>query len=217
MAERLPVVVLISGRGSNMRVLAERAASGTLSIEVRAVISDKAEAQGLQTARELGIATEALSVRSFADREAFDAALADRIEAYGPKLIVLAGYMRILSSAFVRRFAGRMINIHPSLLPKYPGLHTHERVLASGDAMHGASVHFVTEDLDSGPVILQGCMPVLPGDTPDSLSARVQRVEHIIYPQAVESIAEGRVAMRGGQTWMDDKPCPTPFVIEVPA
>lgn len=217
MAERFPVVVLISGRGSNMRVLAERAASGALPIDVRAVLSDKAEAQGLQTARELGIATEALSARSFADREAFDAALADRIEAYGPKLIVLAGYMRILSSAFVQRFAGRMINIHPSLLPKYPGLRTHERVLAAGDSVHGASVHFVTEDLDSGPVILQGRVPVLPSDTPESLSARVQRAEHIIYPQAVDWLAQGRVAMRGGQTWMDDKPCPTPPVIEVTA
>jgi phosphoribosylglycinamide formyltransferase 1 len=215
MTQRLPVVVLISGRGSNMRVLAERAAAGELAIDVRAVLSDKADASGLQVARELDIATETLASRSFADREAFDAALADRIESRAPKLVVLAGYMRILSPAFVRRFMGRLVNIHPSLLPKYPGLHTHERVLQAGDAVHGATVHFVTNDLDAGPPIIQARVPVMPGDTLDSLSARVQRAEHIIYPLAVEWFADGRVQMCENQTWMDGKPCTTPPIVEV--
>lgn len=217
MAERLPVVVLISGRGSNMRVLAERAANGALPIDIRAVLSDKAAAGGLQIARDFGIAADALAVRDFPSREAFDTALADRVESFAPKLVILAGYMRILSPTFVRRFAGRLVNIHPSLLPKYPGLHTHERVLDSRDAVHGASVHFVTDDLDSGPLIIQGRVPVLPGDTPDTLSARVQRAEHIIYPQAVEWIAQGRVAMRDGKTWMDGAPCAATPIIEVGA
>lgn len=217
MPERMPVVVLISGRGSNMRVLAERAASGALPIEIRAVLSDKSAAGGLQIARDFGIATGALAVRDFPDRDAFDSALADRVESFAPKLVVLAGYMRILSTVFVRRFAGGLINIHPSLLPKYPGLHTHERVLQAGDAVHGASVHFVTEDLDAGPLIVQGRVPVLPGDTPETLSARVQRAEHIIYPLAVEWIARGRVAMRDGKTWMDGAPCAAAPIIEVGA
>lgn len=212
---RLPIVVLISGRGSNMRVIAEQAAAGTLPVEIRAVLSDKADAPGLQSARGLNIATEALAASDFPNRDAFDAALADRIDAYAPQLVALAGYMRILSGSFVRRYAGRLINIHPSLLPKYPGLHTHRRVLEAGDVVHGASVHFVTEDLDAGPVIVQGRVPVLAGDTADSLSARVQRVEHIIYPQAIAWIAAGRVAMRDGQTWMDGARCATPPVIEV--
>jgi len=205
MTERFPVVVLLSGRGSNLQVLAEQARQGRLPIDIRAVISDKPAAGGLAIASSFGIATSALAPREFPDREAFDAALAERVEAYAPKLVVLAGYMRILSSAFVRRFLGRLINIHPSLLPKYPGLHTHRRALEAHDTQHGASVHFVVEELDSGPTIVQGRVPILRDDTEAALSARVQRAEHIIYPQAVQWLAQGRVAMRDGKTWLDGK------------
>ena len=217
MTTPLPVVVLISGRGSNMRALADAAARKEVPIEIRAVLSDRSDADGLQIARDRGIATEALSPKEFADRESFDAALADRIDRYAPGLVVLAGYMRILSVPFVRRFAGRLINIHPSLLPKYPGLSTHRRALANRDTEHGASVHYVVEELDAGPVIVQGRVPVLPDDTEASLSARVQRAEHIIYPRAVQWIASGKVRMHEGRAWMDNRPLTVPPRIEVQA
>jgi phosphoribosylglycinamide formyltransferase 1 len=215
MTERLPVVILISGRGSNMRALADRAKDGTLPIDIRAVISDRTEAPGLEKARERGIATATLSPRDFSTREAFDAKLGDLIESYAPRLVVLAGYMKVLSDAFVRRFSGRVLNIHPSLLPKYIGLHTHRKALEAGDQEHGASVHFVTEKLDSGPIVIQGYVPVLPTDSEDSLAARVHRAEHIIYPRAVEWFAHGRLAMRDGKAWLDGKPLETPVVARV--
>jgi len=215
MTERLPVVMLLSGRGSNMRVIAEQARHGTLPVDVRAVISDKADAGGLVIARQLGIDTETLSPKSFANRDDFDRALAARVESYQPKLVVLAGFMRILSGSFVRQFLGRLINIHPSLLPKYPGLHTHRRALEAGDNRHGATVHFVTEELDAGPAILQGRVPVLAGDTETTLSARVQQAEHIIYPRSVAWLAEGRVAMRDNQVWLDGNPLRDSPVIDV--
>ena len=200
-----------------MRVLAERAAQGALPIEVRAVISDQPTAAGLQTARELGIHAEALSPRDFPNRDAFDAALAQRVASFAPKLVVLAGYMRILNPEFVRRFAGRLLNIHPSLLPKHPGLHTHRRALESGDAVHGASVHFVTEALDAGPIIVQGRVPVLAGDDEAALTARVQKAEHIIYPQAVEWFAKGRLVVRDDGVHFDNQPLAAPPIVEVPA
>jgi phosphoribosylglycinamide formyltransferase 1 len=215
MPQRLPIVVLISGRGSNMRVLAERIAQGTLNADIKAVISDQPSAGGLQIAQSMHIATETLSPKSFADRNQFDAALAARVASYQPALIVLAGYMRILSAAFVHQYQGKLINIHPSLLPKYPGLHTHQRALDAGDTQHGCSVHFVTEALDAGPLIIQGRVPVLQGDNETTLSARVQRAEHIIYPQAVQWIAEGRITLREGVTWMDNQPMRTVPVVEV--
>jgi phosphoribosylglycinamide formyltransferase-1 len=215
MTDRFRVAILLSGRGSNMRVIAEQARQQTLPVEICVVMSDKADAGGLAIARDLGIDVETLAPKSFANRETFDAALAERVEAYRPQLVVLAGYMRILSSAFVRQFLGRLINIHPSLLPKYPGLHTHRRALEAGDREHGATVHFVTEELDAGPAILQGRVPVLKDDTELTLSARVQTVEHIIYPQAVGWLAQGRVAMRDGQTWLDGKPLKQAPVINV--
>jgi phosphoribosylglycinamide formyltransferase-1 len=215
MTERMSVVVLLSGRGSNMRVIAEQAQQLSLPIEIRAVISDKADAGGIAIAREQGIPTATLSPREFANREAFDTALAAQVESYAPKLVVLAGYMRILSAAFVRQFLGRLINIHPSLLPKYPGLHTHRRALEAGDREHGATVHFVTEELDAGPAILQGRVSVHADDTEATLSARVQRAEHIIYPQSVAWLAQGRVAMRDGQCWLDGKPLQHTPIIDV--
>jgi phosphoribosylglycinamide formyltransferase-1 len=210
----LPIVVLISGRGSNMLAIANAARAGELNVEIKAVISDQPQAPGLVRAAELGIATRVLQPKAFPDRAAFDEALAGLVASFDPALIVLAGYMRILSAAFVRRFAGRMLNIHPSLLPKYRGLKTHERVLAAQEPEHGVSVHFVTEELDGGPVVIQAIIAVEPNDTVDTLSARVQRQEHRIYPQAVKWFAEGRLTYRDGLAWLDGKPLMQPVVID---
>ena len=213
----LPIAILISGRGTNMRVIAERAAAGTLPVEVRVVVSDKASAEGLQTAAAMNIATRALEPRTFADRPAYDRALIELLAHYQPKLIVLAGFMRILTSEFIGAFAGRILNVHPSLLPKYPGLHTHRRALAAGEVMHGVSVHFVTEQLDGGPVVLQAEVPVLPGDTEATLSARVQQGEHRIYPQAIDWFARGRLLLKEDRAWLDGQPLDAPLREPVPA
>src|SRR5882724_11343228 len=170
--EKLPIVILISGRGGNMCALVDQANAGRLPIDVRAVISDRADAPGLSRARERGVAIATLLQRDFPNRDAFDAQLADLVAGYAPSLVVLAGYMKILSATFVRRYAGRLLNIHPSLLPKYPGLQTHRRALANGDSEHGASVHFVVEELDSGPIVIQAKVRVLADDTEESLAAR---------------------------------------------
>ncbi len=209
---RLPAVILISGRGSNMQAIAERAASDALPIEIRAVISDRPEAVGLGIAAGMGLPASALSPKGFVDRAAYDTALASLVNSYTPRLIVLAGFMRILTPHFIGAFAGRILNIHPSLLPKYRGLHTHRRVLEAGDAVHGVSVHFVTEELDGGPVIIQAMVPVLPSDTEATLSARVQRQEHRIYPQAIDWFARGRLELKGQQAWLDGKPLRAPIV-----
>ncbi|MEQ1579470.1 MAG: phosphoribosylglycinamide formyltransferase [Steroidobacteraceae bacterium] len=211
---RLPVVILISGTGSNMRVIAERAASGELPIDIRAVISDRADARGLATAASMGIPVATLSPKDFPDRQAFDAALAKLINQYQPGLLVLAGFMRILGGEFTAQFSGRALNIHPSLLPKYRGLHTHRRALEAGDANHGVSVHFVTEELDGGPVVIQARVPVLPGDTEAELIARVQRQEHRIYPEVVKWFATGRLVCREGQAWLDGAPLTCPIIRE---
>lgn len=211
---RLPVVILISGGGSNMRTIAEAAATGRLNVEVRAVISDRADAGGLATAASMGIAHQVISSREFATREAFDTALADAVERYRPELVVLAGFMKILGSGFVERFAGRVLNIHPSLLPKYPGLHTHRRALAAGDAEHGATVHFVTAQLDGGPPIMQIRVPVLPDDTESSLAARVLRQEHRLYPEVLQLCAAGRLQYANGSIRLDGQELSTPLVFE---
>ena len=212
--DKLRVVILISGRGSNMRAIAELAARGELPIVVSAVVSDKAEAAGLATAAALGIPTRALSPQSFADRAAYDTALAALVAEYQPGLIVLAGFMRILTPNFIGRFADRILNIHPSLLPKYRGLHTHQRALDAGDDCHGVSVHFVTEELDGGPVIVQACVAVARDDTEASLSARVQRQEHSIYPRAIDWFARGRLQLRDDRVWLDGKPLNAPIVVD---
>ena len=213
----LPIAVLISGRGTNMRVIAERAAAGTLPVDVRVVISDQPAAEGLKTAAALNIATRVLEPREFADRPSYDQALVQTLEEYRPKLIVLAGFMRILTPRFIGAFAGRILNVHPSLLPKYRGLHTHRRVLEAGEALHGVSVHFVTEELDGGPVVLQTEVPILPGDSEQTLSARVQQGEHRIYPQAIDWFARGRLLWKDGRAWLDGKPLDAPLREPAPA
>lgn len=208
----LRVVVLVSGRGSNLKAIAARADAGELPVRIEAVVSDRADAGALEWARARGIAVSVLSPRDFADRETYGRALGDIVESHTPQLVVLAGFMRILSDEFVLRFAGRMLNIHPSLLPKYAGLHTHRRVLEAGDREHGASVHFVTPELDGGPVVLQARVPVLPGDDADSLAARVLREEHVIYPRCVGWFAAGRLAFRDGAAWLDGRRLDAPIV-----
>ena len=210
---RLPVVILISGRGSNMQAIAQRAASGELPTETRAVISDRPGAAGPALAAGRGLPTAALSPKGFADRPAYDTALAALVKSHAPRLVVLAGFMRILTPNFIGPFAGRILNIHPSLLPKYRGLHTHRRALEAGDTIHGVSVHFVTEELDGGPVIIQTTVPVLASDTEATLSARVQRQEHSIYPQAIDWFARGRLELKGEQPWLDGQALRTPVVI----
>ena len=208
---QLPTAILISGRGTNMRVIAERAAAGSLPIEIRVVVSDRAAAAGLQAAAAMNIPTRVLVPRDFADRVAYDQALVRLLAEYEPQLVVLAGFMRILTPHFIGAFAGRILNIHPSLLPGYRGLHTHRRVLEAGEKLRGVSVHFVTEELDGGPVIVQAEVPVMPGDSETTLSARVQRAEHRIYPQAIEWFARGRLLLKDGRAWLDGRPLDTPL------
>lgn len=210
--ERLPVVVLISGDGSNLQALID-GASRDLPVEIRAVISNRESVHGLERAREAEIETVVLNPKAFADRERYDQALVELIDGYRPGLVVLAGYMRILSTHFVRHYAGRLLNIHPSLLPRYRGLRTHQRVLEAGDALHGASVHFVTEELDGGPLIVQAQVAVAPGDDAERLAARVLEKEHQIYPLAIRWFAEHRLRLdEDGDVRLDDKHLQQPVV-----
>ena len=188
-------VILISGRGSNMEALIAARAAGTLPVDIAAVISNRPDAAGLATAATAGIAVRCIDHKACAGRDAFDAALAACIDSFAPDLVVLAGFMRILSDGFVHHYAGRLMNIHPSLLPAFPGLHTHRRALEEGVRIHGCTVHFVTPTLDHGPVIIQAAVPVLDGDDEETLAARVLRQEHRIYPQAVRWFAEGRLRL----------------------
>ncbi|KAB2927722.1 MAG: phosphoribosylglycinamide formyltransferase [Dechloromonas sp.] len=193
------IVILISGRGSNMEALIAARDAGRLPVDIVAVISNRPDARGLETAARAGIATHFIDHKGFAGREAFDAALAGCIDDFAPDLVVLAGFMRILSEGFVRRYEGRLINIHPSLLPAFPGLHTHQRALEEGVRIHGCTVHFVTPALDHGPVIIQAAVPVFDDDSEASLAARVLTQEHKIYPQAVRWFAEGRLSLVDGR------------------
>ncbi|HET7730487.1 MAG TPA: phosphoribosylglycinamide formyltransferase [Usitatibacter sp.] len=186
-------VILISGRGTNMRAIVE---AGT-GLDVRAVVSNRPDAQGLEWARGRGLATRVVDHKAFGSREAFEAALGAAIDEAAPDLVLLAGFMRIFTPAFIARYPGRIVNIHPSLLPSFPGLHTHRQALAAGVKLHGATVHLVTPALDSGPIVIQAAVPVLADDTEDTLAARVLAVEHRIYPQAVRWFLEGRIHVEG--------------------
>ncbi len=211
---KLPVVVLISGGGTNLQAIID-AARNDLPVDIRAVISNRPDAYGLQRAEKAGIPTAVLNHRAFNSREAFDQALAALIDEYQPSLVLLAGFMRILTPDFVRHYHGRMLNIHPSLLPRFQGLNTHQRALDASEEEHGASIHFVTEELDGGPVILQARVPVLPGDDAETLAARVLEKEHIIYPLAVRWFAEGRLGLNeAGQVLFDNKVLDSPLELE---
>ena len=193
------IVILISGRGSNMEALIAARDAGQLPVNIAAVISNRPDAAGLETAARAGITAHFIDHKAFAGRESFDAALAECIDGFAPDLVVLAGFMRILSDGFVRHYAGRLMNIHPSLLPSFPGLHTHRRALEEGVRIHGCTVHFVTPTLDHGPVIIQAAVPVLDSDDEATLAGRVLRQEHRIYPQAVRWFAEDRLRLDGGR------------------
>ena len=197
------IVILISGRGSNMEALIAERDGGRLPVEIAAVSSNRPAAQGLETAPAAGIATRCLDHKAYAGRDEFDAALAACIDEFAPDLVILAGFMRILTPDFVRHYEGRLLNIHPSLLPSFPGLHTHQRALDEGVRIHGCTVHFVTAELDHGPVVIQAAVPVVDGDDEASLAARVLRQEHRIYPQAVRWLAEGRARLVDGRVVLD--------------
>jgi phosphoribosylglycinamide formyltransferase-1 len=204
--ENLALAVLISGRGSNMAAIARACTAGRIPARIVRVIADRPGAAGIALARELGLEVSVVPAEGFADLAAFEAALRSTIDASGARLVVLAGFMRILSPQFTAHYAGAMLNIHPSLLPKYPGLHTHARVLEAGEREHGATVHFVTRELDAGPIVLQSRVPVLAGDSVESLSARVQQQEHIMYPQVIGWIAAGRLRWAGEALLLDGRP-----------
>jgi phosphoribosylglycinamide formyltransferase 1 len=208
----LQLAILISGRGSNMASIARACLAGQINAQVRVVISDRPGVAGLDVARDLGIEALTIPWQGAAARDAFERALAESIDARRADLVALAGFMRILSPQFATRYAGRMLNIHPSLLPKYTGLHTHRRVLDAGDGEHGSSVHFVTAELDGGPLILQSRVPVLTGDTEPTLTARVQATEHIIYPKVIGMVADGRLTWDKGRVRLDGRPLDTPLV-----
>lgn len=192
------IVILISGRGSNMEAIVQACQREAWPARVAAVISNKADAGGLDFARAHGIPTAVVPNKEFATREAFDAALQETVDGFAPDLVVLAGFMRILTPAFVEHYAGRMLNIHPSLLPLFPGLHTHRQALAAGVSEHGATVHFVTAELDHGPAVLQARIAVHPGDTEETLATRLLAEEHVIYPQAVRLFVEDRLSIEDG-------------------
>ena len=202
-AQVAPVVILISGRGTNLQAIIEQIAAGRLAIAIRSVISNRPDAPGLKHARDAGLATLVVDQREYADRAEFDAALMRGIDLHAPRLVVLAGFMRILGDAFIRHYAGRLINIHPSLLPAFKGLNTHARALAAGMKHHGASVHFVTPEVDSGPIIAQATVPVLASDTPETLAERVLGVEQRIYPMAIQWLVAGRLVIDQGRVLLD--------------
>ena len=213
-ASPLPVVILISGRGSNLQAIVNAVANDRLPVEIRAVISNRPDADGLQLAAQSGITTAVIDHSLYPDRAAFDAALQECIEGFQPALVVLAGFMRILTAGFVHHYQGHMLNIHPSLLPDFPGLHTHQRALEAGCKQHGASIHFVTEAVDGGPVVLQAPVPVQQHDTVATLAARVLEQEHRLYPLAIRWFAEQRLRLdNSGHAVLDDKVLTGPVIV----
>jgi len=205
-APRPPLVVLISGRGSNLQAIIDAIRDGRLRADLRAVISNNPDAPGLERACRAGIPVEVIDHRVYPSRETFDSALREAIDRHQPVLVVLAGFMRILTDDFIRHYQGRLLNIHPSLLPAFPGLNTHARALAAGVPEHGATVHFVTPEIDGGPIVRQSRVPVLPGDTPERLAARVLEAEHRILPEAVGWFLAGRLRIRDSRVLLDGKP-----------
>ncbi len=211
---RCRTAVLISGSGTNLQAFIDRAADGSVNLELVRVASNRPDAYGLERAAGAGIPTVCIEHQRFEARESFDRALAAALDEDQPELIILAGFMRILSPWFVRHYEGRILNIHPALLPLYPGLDTHARVLAAGDTHHGSTVHFVTEELDGGPRVLAGRIAIRKGESADALKDRVQAVEHRIYPQAADWFASGRLVYRDGAAWLDEKRLDEPVVID---
>lgn len=203
------LVVLISGSGSNLQAIIDACAAGNIPAEVCAVISNKADAYGLERARNSGIRAEVLDHKAFASRDEYDVALGELIDSFSPDCVVLAGFMRILTPSLVQKFKGKMLNIHPSLLPKYQGLNTHQRALDANDKVHGVSVHFVTEELDGGPVIVQAQVPIENGDTAQTLAQKVHAQEHIIYPLVVKWFSEQRLTMEDNYAVLDNNPLPS--------
>ena len=195
--------VLISGSGTNLQAFIDETASGHLDLELSVVLSNRPEATGLDRARKAHISVECIRHQDYPERAHFDAALVETLDKYQPDLVILAGFMRILTGTFVNHFSGRVLNIHPSLLPKFPGLDTHQRAIDAGEEWHGSTVHFVTEDLDGGPTLIQGRVPVMPDDAAADLAARVLAVEHKIYPEAARLFAAGRIQCRDGSAWLD--------------
>jgi phosphoribosylglycinamide formyltransferase-1 len=193
MAKKLPIVILISGKGSNLQAIIDAINAQQLDAEIRAVISNRADAYGLERAKQANIPTQVLLNSVAISKQNYDHELQKIIDSYQPALIILAGFMRILTPEFVRHFSGKIINIHPSLLPNYPGLHTHQRVIQAGDKEHGVTVHWVTDDLDAGPIIAQVKIPVDPADTPETLKAKIHREEHKLYPQMIQWVADGKL------------------------
>jgi len=202
------IVVLISGSGSNLQAFIDAINNGFLNANISAVISNRPGVFGLERAEKAHIKTTVIDHKKFEDRESFDSALGDRIEQYDPDVVILAGFMRILTPSFIRRFKGTMLNIHPSLLPKYPGLNTHKRAIQSGDNQGGATIHFVTEELDGGPPILQAAVDIEANDTPDDLATKVLGFEHKIYPLAAKWLCQGRLKMDGNQALLDGQILP---------
>ena len=200
---RKRAAILISGGGTNLQSFIDRTAGGDLDLDIAVVLSNKPDAYGLERATRAGIAVECIRPADFPDRERFDAALVETLERYEPDLVILAGFMRILTPVFIDHFEGRVLNIHPSLLPKYPGLDTHQRALDAGDEWAGSTVHFATRELDGGPTIIQGRVPVEAGDTAETLAARVLALEHRIFPEAARLFVEGRLEYRAGAAWLD--------------
>lgn len=206
--ERGRIAILISGRGSNMGAFLEACQQGRLAADICLVASNRPDAAGLARAATAGIPTACVDHRDYPDREAFDAALVRCVQQRRPDLVILAGFMRILTPVFITPFSGRLLNIHPSLLPKYPGLHTHQRAIDAGDSEAGATVHFVTPELDGGPPVLQARLPMLPGDTADSLAARIIAVEHVIYPLAAQWFLQGRLTLNEQGAFLDGQKIP---------
>jgi len=204
--------ILISGSGTNLQAFIDAVAADDLDLDLCVVFSNKPDAFGLERAKKAGIPTACIRHGDYPDRESFDRAVIEELDEFKPDLLILAGFMRILSASFVQHYEGKILNIHPALLPKYPGLNTHQRVLDAGDEWHGSTVHFVTRELDGGPRILQGRLRIDPGESAGALQTRVQSVEHKIYPDAAGLVGSGRVVFRDGEAWTDGKVTQEPLV-----